>query len=190
MLHHTARAIAKTLFVMALLSPMELQAEPAPPFNLPQAAELNRIRSAEIQTSKGTIYLELYPEDAPWHVANFKYLADKKFYDNSSFHIYFPGYILQGGAIPSGKKAEPAYTLDAEFNRHRHEAGALGMARRPDSANPERRSDGHQFHIIIASSPHMNGSYTVFGKVVQGMDVVEELRKDDKIISVKVFVRD
>lgn len=172
------------------MAPLLLLAEANPPFSLPAKVELNKIKSAEIQTDKGTVYIELYPEEAPWHVANFKYLADRHFYDGSRFHIYFPGYVIQGGAVPPNKKDEPNYSIEAEFNRHKHDTGALGMARRPDVVNPERRSDGHQFHIILASSPHMNGSYTVFGKVVQGMDIVEQLRKDDKIIAIKVFVRD
>jgi cyclophilin family peptidyl-prolyl cis-trans isomerase len=176
------------LIFMCIGPVFELKAESAP-FVLPPKANLLKLRSAEISTSRGTIYFELYPEDAPWHVANFKRLADSGFYSGNTFHIVQPGYIVQGGAIEKGS-TEHSYTLEPEFNRHRHEPGSLGMARLPDAANPERRSDGHQFHILLSHAPHMNSSYTVFGKAVQGLDVLDELRQGDKILSVKVFVRD
>src|SRR5579862_8513763 len=106
-----------------------------PPFTLPKRADLSRIRSAELITSKGSVYFELYPENAPWHVANFKFLADKGFYRGLSFHLYHEGYIIQGGAPGGNPNGGPGYTLPAEFNQNRHEAGTLGMARRPDSVN-------------------------------------------------------
>ena len=159
------------------------------PFTLPKRAELSRIRSAEMTTSKGTIYFELYPEDAPWHVANFKFLADKGFYRGLTFHLYLEGYIIQGGAPGGNPNGGPGYTLPAEFNQYRHEAGTLGMARRPDSVNPERRSNGSQFHILLGDAPQMNKSYTIFGKVIKGMDVVYKLRPGDRIIDLKVFVK-
>jgi cyclophilin family peptidyl-prolyl cis-trans isomerase len=81
------------------------------------------------------------------------------------------------------------YTLPAEFSPHRHETGALGMARQSNDKNPERRSDGSQFHILLGDAPHMNGSYTIFGKVIRGMDVVESIQRGDPILEVKVFVR-
>lgn len=160
-----------------------------PPFILPSRAELSRLRSAEMVTSKGAVVFELYPEDAPWHVANLKYLADKGFYRGLTFHLYQPGYIIQGGAPNSNPNSGPGYSVPAEFSRRRHEIGSLGMARQPDSVNPERRSHGSQFHILLAESPHMNSSYTVFGKVLKGMEVVDSLRQGDRIIELRVFVR-
>ncbi|MBX7143751.1 MAG: peptidylprolyl isomerase [Oligoflexia bacterium] len=163
-------------------------AESDPPFNLPPKQELQKLQSAIIYTGKGEIYFELYPQDAPWHVANFKYLADKGFYRNRRFHLYYPGYVIQGGS-PDGKPSGgPGYSLPAEFNKHPHELGTLGMARQPDYINPERRSNGSQFHILLSDAPHMDGAYTVFGKVVKGLNVLQKLRKDDLIQDIKVYI--
>jgi peptidyl-prolyl cis-trans isomerase B (cyclophilin B) len=158
-----------------------------PPFNLPAADQLRRVKSATIYTNRGRLSFELYPEDAPWHVANFKYLADKGFYKGLSFHIFYPGYIIQGGAPRDGKSG-PGYTLPAEFNRHVHKRGSLGMARRPDQVNPGRRSNGSQFHILLEEAPNMNGSYTIFGQLIDGSDALDQLTKGDIIEDVKVFV--
>lgn len=160
-----------------------------PPFLLPPQQELSKLRSAQFTTSKGTFWVELYPDEAPWHVANLKYLADKGFYRGLTFHIYEPGYIIQGGAPRPDPNSGPGYTLPAEFNQRRHEVGSLGMARQPNEVNPERRSHGSQFHILLADAPHLNGAYTLFGKVIRGMNVVDALRKGDRIEDIKVFVR-
>ena len=163
-------------------------AQPDPPFILPNSKELGKIQSAIIFTNKGQIKFELFPDQAPWHVANFKYRADKGLYRNLVFHIFFPDYIIQAGA-PLPNPATPAnYTLPPEFNSHEHLFGALGMARKPDYANPDRRSSGNQFHIILGESPHMNGAFTVFGQAVQGLDVLGRLEKGDVVKDVKVFV--
>ena len=161
-----------------------------PPFALPKQFELNRLRSAVLFTNKGMVRFELYPEDAPWHVANLKYLADKGFYRNLTFHIYHPGYIIQGGA-PSSRDANsgPGYDLPPEVSRREHEEGALGMARLPASANPERRSHGSQFHILLGFAPNMNGLYTIFGKATAGLEVLQNLRQGDVIQDFKVYVR-
>lgn len=175
--------------VFALTLPWTAQAESRIPFELPPKDKLANIRSAVIETSKGTIYLELFPSDAPWHVANFKYLADQGFYRNLPFHLYYPGFIIQGGAPHGDANAGPGYSLPAEFNSLTHERGTLGMARVMDQLNPERRSSGSQFHILLSTASHMNGSYTIFGRVAKGMDVVDKLRAGDKIRDVIVYVR-
>lgn len=172
-----------------LICSSAVQAETEPPFELPKRSELAKIRSAIIYTEKGNLYFELFPEDAPWHVANFKYLADKSFYKGLSFHLHYPGYVIQGGS-PDGKPASgPGYDLPPEFSKQPNDAGALGMARKPDFVNPERRSNGSQFHIILSDSPHMDGSYTVFGKMIKGSDVLKKLEKGDRIKDIKVFIR-
>jgi cyclophilin family peptidyl-prolyl cis-trans isomerase len=165
-------------------------AEADPPFKLPPRGELMKIKSAAIVTKRGKILVELFPEDAPWHVANFKYLADKGFYRGTTFHLIYPGYVIQGGGPASNPTGGPGYTLPPEFNSRHHEVGILGMARLPDDMNPGRESNGSQFHIVIGDSPHMNGSYTVFGKVVQGGDVVSAIERGDSIEDVIVYVRD
>lgn len=158
-----------------------------PPFKLPSPLETRKLRSAVIQTSKGELVFRLFPESAPWHVANFKYLADKGFYRGLSFTGYFKDYLIQGGR-PSVSSSGPGWSLAPEFNRHGHQRGALGMARVADDANPERRSNGSQFHIILADSPHLDQNYTVFGQLIGGWRTLDELRAGDIIDSVKVFV--
>lgn len=175
------------LFIVTAHFSSQLLADP--PFRLPEATEVNKIRSAILTTNKGDIYIELFPEDAPWHVANFKYLADKGYYRGLKFHIHYQNYIIQGGA-PKGKpNGGPGYTLPAEFNDHEHNTGALGMARAPDDLNPQRRSNGGQFHLLLGDTPRMNGAFTVFGHVRKGMEVLKALRKGDVIKELKVFVK-
>ncbi len=163
-------------------------AEANPPFELPSKEEMKKLRSAIIYTNLGNIELELYPEDAPWHVANLKFRADKGFYKDTIFNHFEPNYLIQGGER-SKTSEKPSYFLPPEFTGFKHDVGALGMARPPDNANPERLSHNRQFYIVLGSAPHMNGHYTVFGRVKKGMDVVEQLRDGDEIVDLKVFVR-
>lgn len=168
-----------------------------PPFDLPPKSEVLKIRSAILETSQGRIFIELFPEEAPWHVANFKYLADKGFYKDLSFFIYKPDYLIQAGDPQGTGKGGPGYDLPAEFSARHHTRGTLGMARKPDideksglRANPERRSNGSQFHILLGDAPHMDGQYTIFGKVVGGFDALERLRRGDRIQKLTVFIRE
>lgn len=172
-------------------------AEREPPFTLPRRSELLKLRSAVIETSQGSLYFELLPEEAPWHVANFKYLADKKFYRGLSFHLFQPGYLIQGGDPKGSGFGGPGYSLPPEFSSRDHKFGTLGMARKPDAynqkkqlVNPERRSSGSQFHILLDDAPHMDGRYTIFGKLVGGGAVLSKLRQNDAILNVTVFVRE
>jgi cyclophilin family peptidyl-prolyl cis-trans isomerase len=168
-----------------------------PPFELPERKDILKIRSAILETSKGKLFLELFPEEAPWHVANFKYLADKGFYRNISFHLYKPEYLIQGGDPLGNGKGGPGYSLPAEFSARHHTLGTLGMARVPNTdpktgrpLNPQRRSHGSQFHILLGDAPHMDGQYTIFGKVVGGLDTLERLRAGDTILKITVFIRE
>ncbi|MBF0555388.1 MAG: peptidylprolyl isomerase [Nitrospirae bacterium] len=141
---------------------------------------------AVIETGFGSISLKFYPETAPNHVNNFIELAKKGFYDGTTFHRVIPGFMIQGGD-PNTKDHDksnhgmggPGYTVKAEFSERSHARGILSMARaqHPDSA-------GSQFFICAADSPFLDGQYTVFGEVVEGMDVV------DKIVSVPRDARD
>jgi cyclophilin family peptidyl-prolyl cis-trans isomerase len=191
----------KRLFTLAILIGRLCWSLPAfatePPFELPQKSEVLKIRSAIVETSKGKLFIELFPEEAPWHVANFKYLADKGFYQNLSFHFAQKDYLIQGGDPLGNGRGGPGYDLPAEFSSRNHTIGTVGMARKPDvdaktgkRANPERRSNGSQFHILLADAPHMDGHYTVFGKVVGGFDTLKHLRAGDRIIKVTVFIRE
>jgi cyclophilin family peptidyl-prolyl cis-trans isomerase len=174
--------------ILLLLSMVSVAAyADEPPFELPARNELLKLKTAVITTSKGAMRFELFPEDAPWHVANFKYLADKGFYRGLTFSYFHPGYIIQGGA-PRGESG-PGYSLPAEFSNRKHEFGVLGMARRKDFVNPERRSNGSQFHILLKSDERMDGVYTIFGKLIEGDEVLNSLNAKDTIVDVKVYVR-
>ena len=158
-----------------------------PPFSLPKASELNKLKSALVVTNRGEMRFELYPETAPWHVANFKYLADKGFYKGLPFSYYQARYLIQGGGLTTGNGL--GYSLPPEFSDRKHAFGALGMARRPDDINPERRSHASVFQIVLGSAQNLDGRYTIFGQLVEGEDVLTALRDGDTIQDVKVFVR-
>ena len=180
--------IKESLFILlSLIIVARYAAAAEPPFKLPPPLEIRKLRSAIIQTNKGALIFRLFPESAPWHVANFKYLADKGFYRGLSFTGYYPKYLIQGGR-PSVSRSGPGWSISPEFNRHSHQRGALGMARVRDDANPERRSNGSQFHIILSDSAHMDQNYTVFGQLIGGWKTLDQLRSGDIIDTVKVFV--
>lgn len=185
------------LFVTAIFGTLtNASADIHPPFELPKSAEVGKLRTAIIYTNKGKMYFDLFPVDAPWHVANFKYLADKGFYRGLTFHLYEAGYMVQGGDPKGTGFGGPGYSLPAEFSSRHHVFGTLGMARVPDvfldggaPANPARRSSGSQFQIILDDSPHLDGQYTIFGQLTDGASVLKELRQGDVIEDIKVFVR-
>jgi cyclophilin family peptidyl-prolyl cis-trans isomerase len=164
-------------------------AEERVPFSLPDKNSVNRLRSAIIRTTRGDLTFELFPEQAPFHVANFKFLADQGFYRNKIFHLRIQDYIVQGGVPPGRPNYTPRYSLPPEFHNSRHIRGSLGMARIPDDINPERRSHACQFHILLRESPQMDGNYTVFGQLVAGEEILDSLLEGDEILDVQVFVR-
>jgi peptidyl-prolyl cis-trans isomerase B (cyclophilin B) len=132
---------------------------------------------AVIHTKLGDITLNFFPEVAPNHVNNFIELAEKGFYNGTTFHRVIPGFMIQGGD-PHSKDQDktrhgtggPGYSLKAEFNNKPHKAGTLSMAR---SAHPD--SAGSQFFICVKDAPHLDGQYTVFGEVIAEMDTVDKI---------------
>ena len=156
-----------------------------PPFSLPSSNDLLRIKSAIISTSRGKLTFELYPEEAPWHVSNFKYLADTGFYSGKTFHILIDDFIIQAGR---NNNPDLHYVLPAEFSPKKHEFGVLGMARAPDYMNPERSSSATQFHILLREASNMDGIYTIFGKLIDGSEVLESLKRNDRINEVTVYM--
>jgi cyclophilin family peptidyl-prolyl cis-trans isomerase len=146
------------------------------------------IRGKEMQTAGiissnlGDIKLEFYPEHAPKTVENFRELANRGFYDGLIFHRIVPNFVIQGGDPNTRDLSNrtrwgtggPGWNIKAEFNKNKHSRGTLSMARSqdPDSA-------GSQFFIVLKDSNFLDGQYTVFGRVISGMDVV------DKIASLK-----
>ncbi len=132
---------------------------------------------AVIETKYGEIKLKLYSDIAPKHVENFITLVEKGFYDGTIFHRVIPGFMVQGGD-PNTKgpnKAAygtggPGYTIDAEFSETPHKRSIISMAR-----SQEPNSAGSQFFIIVKDSSFLDRQYTVFGEVVEGMDVVDKI---------------
>lgn len=146
------------------------------------AARQAGTRKATIKTSKGAIVLELYGKDAPLTTANFVKLAKAKFYDGLYFHRVVPGFVIQGGDPAGNGSGGPGYTIKREIApKLKHVEGALAMAR-----TPEPDSAGSQFYITLAVTPQLDNEYAVFGKVVEGMDVVKKIEVGDKIVSVTV----
>ena len=139
-------------------------------------------QTATITLEKGgTITIEFFPEDAPKTVENFVTLAKKGFYDGLTFHRVVPGFVAQGGDPSGNGTGGPGYQIKAEFNKQKHLRGTVAMARsqHPDSA-------GSQFYICFAPQPSLDGQYTVFGRVVTGMDLVDKIKIGDKMKSVKI----
>ncbi len=135
-----------------------------------------------IETKYGKIYIELFKDEAPNTVENFKKLAEKGFYDSLTFHRYEPGFVIQGGDPEGNGMGGPGYTIKAEINSHKHLKGAVAMARRQGDLD----SAGSQFYITLEEIPFLDGDYTVFGQVVGGMDAVIQLRAGDKMDKVTV----
>ena len=128
-----------------------------------------------IDTKFGSMEIELLPEIAPNHVNNFLKLARSGFYNGTLFHRVIPGFMIQGGDPNTKGKDKskygqggPGYTIDAEFNDQPHVRGTLSMAR---AADPN--SAGSQFFIVLADARYLDHQYTVFGRIVKGMDVAD-----------------
>ena len=130
----------------------------------------------------GEIRIEFFPEDAPKTVENFVTLAKKGFYDGLVFHRVVPGFVAQGGDPKGDGTGGPGYKIKAEFNKQKHLRGSVAMAR---SAAPD--SAGSQFYITFGPQPSLDGQYTVFGRVVSGMEHVDKIKVGDKMKSVKIM---
>ena len=135
---------------------------------------------ATITTSKGNLVVSLDANAAPQTVNNFVFLANQGFYDGLTFHRVEPGFVIQGGDPLGTGGGGPGYTVPAEIKLP-HVEGAIAMARTSDQVNPKRESSGSQFYITLAPTPFLDGAYTAFGKVTQGMDVVKKIAKGDVI---------
>ena len=126
--------------------------------------------SATLQTNHGPIAVELFDEDAPKTVENFRKLAADGFYNGVIFHRVIPDFMIQGGDPTGTGSGGPGYTFEDEFNDHPVERGALAMA----NAGPN--TNGSQFFIVTADAcPWLDGKHTVFGRVTEGMDAVDTI---------------
>jgi len=131
----------------------------------------------------GEFRIKFFPGDAPNTVKNFIMLTRAGFYDSLTFHrvIKDPPFVAQGGDPEGDGTGGPGYTIDAEFNNRPHKEGTVAMARAQDP-----NSAGSQFYICLAPQPHLDGKYTVFGEVIEGMDVVWKIETGDTIKSIRI----
>lgn len=150
-------------------------------------------KTAVFETNVGTITAELYETDAPGTVANFEKLANSGFYDGVKFHRVIPDFVVQGGDplsrdLPAGNPrigtGGPGYTIKCETsgNPRTHEVGALSMA------HAGKDTGGSQFFMVLSerNTRHLNGVHTVFGKVTDGLDVMQKIQQNDVMSSVRV----
>jgi cyclophilin family peptidyl-prolyl cis-trans isomerase/HEAT repeat protein len=138
-------------------------------------------QKAIIKTSKGDITIRLFVDEAPGSVANFVILASNKYYDGKFFHRVVPNFVVQGGCPRGDGWGSEAYSIRSEFSQRRYNTGSIGMA----SAGKD--TEGTQWFITHSPTPHLEGRYTIFAEVVQGMDVVHQIEVGDTIISVEII---
>lgn len=138
--------------------------------------------AATLETSRGTIVVDLFAKDAPKTVNNFVFLARDGFYDGTTFHRVIADFMIQGGDPEGSGRGGPGYRFEDETkgNPHKHEVGSLSMA----NAGPN--TNGSQFFITHKATDWLNGKHTVFGKVRSGQDVVDAVKQGDKLKSVKI----
>lgn len=142
------------------------------------------MKKAEMRTDKGTMTIEFFEQDAPKTVANFVKLAESGYYDGITFHRVIPNFMVQGGDPSGTGGGGPGYSIDCELTGENqyHDRGVLSMAHRG------RNTGGSQFFICHnrQNTAHLDRNHTVFGKVVEGLDVLDELRQGDKIQGITV----
>lgn len=138
----------------------------------------------KIHTEKGDMLAEMYEKDAPKTVANFTKLAKEGFYDGLTFHRVIPDFVIQGGCPDGTGAGGPGYTIDCELDgdNQYHDRGVLSMA------HAGRNTGGSQFFICHSrnNTSHLDRNHTCFGKVVEGVEVIDEIREDDKILKMEV----
>ena len=164
----TTLTIVATLLSFSAIAAMAVQ-KPAPP----TPAEVKKYETAKvtITTRFGKFVAKFYPDLAPMHVKNFITLAEAGFYNGTPFHRVIPGFMIQGGDPQGTGTGGPGYTIPAEFTtKKKHTPGILSMARTSDP-----NSAGSQFFVIVAASPWLDGQYSIFGEVTEGMDVVNQI---------------
>lgn len=143
------------------------------------------MKKAEILTEKGTMLVEFFENDAPKAVDNFISLSKKGFYDGLTFHRVIPNFVIQGGCPKGTGSGGPGYTIDCELNgdNQYHDRGVLSMA------HAGRNTGGSQFFICHSrdNTAHLDRNHTCFGKVIEGLDVIDDIRQGDKIEKITVI---
>ncbi len=142
------------------------------------------MKTAEIVTGKGTMKVEFYENDAPKTVENFMKLAKDGYYDGLNFHRVIPDFVIQGGCPDGTGAGGPGYSIDCELNgdNQYHDRGVLSMA------HAGRNTGGSQFFICHSrtNTAHLDGNHTCFGKVTEGVDVIDQIQQGDKIEKIVV----
>jgi cyclophilin family peptidyl-prolyl cis-trans isomerase len=136
--------------------------------------------TVRLRTTRGTIRARLWVEDAPRTVANFVALVRRRFYDGLTFHRVVPDFVSQGGDPRGDGSGGPGWMIPCEINPRRYGEGVLGMAL------SGRDTGGSQFFFTHAPQPHLDGRYTTFGEVIEGLDVVAQLVEGDRILQITV----
>jgi peptidyl-prolyl cis-trans isomerase B (cyclophilin B) len=153
-------------------------------WSMPPAMEIDPAKNyrATIETTKGTVVLELYATYARKTVNNFVYLAQQGFYDGLKFHRVISNFMVQGGDPTGTGTGGPGYKFEDEVRNNplKHETGVISMA------NSGANTNGSQFFITHSPQPHLNGKHTVFGKVIEGQDVVNVIRQGDTMQKVTI----
>ena len=152
----------------------------APP---PMTIDTNKKYTATIKTKKGDLVLELFASDVPVTVNNFVFLAREGFYDGTIFHRIIPDFMAQGGDPTGTGTGGPGYSFADEFTEHTHITGALSMA----NAGPN--TNGSQFFITYTPQHHLDGKHSVFGQLIEGMDVLKKIKNGDTIIRITIEER-
>jgi peptidyl-prolyl cis-trans isomerase B (cyclophilin B) len=153
-------------------------------WNSPPAMQIDVKKNyvATMETNRGTMEIELFPQDAPKTVNNFVFLAEQGFYDGVTFHRVINDFVIQGGDPTGTGSGGPGYRFEDEVrgNPQKHGTGYLSMA----NAGPN--TNGSQFFITHSPQPHLDGKHTVFGQVISGQDVINKIRQGDSMISVTI----
>jgi peptidyl-prolyl cis-trans isomerase B (cyclophilin B) len=146
----------------------------------PMKIDKTKQYTATIETEKGKLVLELYAGDVPLTVNNFVFLTREGFYNNTTFHRVIAGFMAQGGDPTGTGTGGPGYSFADEFTEHTHVTGALSMA----NAGPN--TNGSQFFITYAPQPHLDGRHSVFGQLIDGVDVLEAIEQGDTMVQITV----
>ncbi|MDA3838229.1 MAG: peptidylprolyl isomerase [Candidatus Delongbacteria bacterium] len=151
------------------------------------------VDSAVLETEKGNIMITFFEKEAPNHVINFKKLIESGFYNGKIFHRVIEDFVIQTGKT----EKKDLELIDPEINKI-HFRGAVGAGRKDDKVNPDMKSDPTEFYITLRPKPELDGKYTIFGRVAEGMDVVEEISKmhtndkdfpDEPVKIIKVYLK-
>ena len=172
--------IAVVVVVVIATIPEKPKTYSSPP---PMTIDTSKQYTATIETGKGNLVLELFASDVPITVNNFVFLAREGFYDGLTFHrvVREPSpFVVQGGCPVGDGTGNPGYRFDDEITEHTHVTGALSMA------NSGPNTNGCQFFITLAPQHHLDGKHSVFGQLIEGMDVLERLEQGDVMIRITI----